>query len=82
MSKLCVTTASGAVYIVDEATKLVTGGSKHLKAGGLMSGIHIGLSMRIHTPERVQMRGWAPTRGHVPVVLSTPVISIEAIPDD
>ena len=79
MSKLRVTTASGAIYTIDEATKLVTGGSKDLKAGKLLSDIHINRSLYIGTPERAKLYL---RPGAMPSVISTPVVSIELVLDN
>ena len=67
-----VTTESGAVYHVNGDK--VTGGSKNLKNGRLLSlAVRTGMPMLISTPER----------GHLnphfsnPCVMSTPVVKIE-----
>jgi hypothetical protein len=70
MSKLSVTTESGAIYIIDGDK--VTGGSKELKDGTLLNPpVQINKSLLIDTPERERP-------GVVrPVVRSTAVVKIE-----
>jgi hypothetical protein len=70
---LQVTTASGAIYMVDGLK--VMGGSKKLKDGKLLYPVQLGDSMLISTPEREHLN---PNFTN-PAVLSTPVTRIEPV---
>ena len=72
---LQVTTQSGAVYVIDVDSLLVTGGSLNLKAGELVGGIFVGQSMTIRTHERHAVNPDAADPG----VVSTPVIEVKPI---
>ncbi|KKM25860.1 hypothetical protein LCGC14_1590690 [marine sediment metagenome] len=75
---LKVTTHSGAVYIISDAGK-VTGGSKDLKNGVLVSGPPVvGDTLLMQTPERIPLRELPPPSDPaVAHVRSSTIISIE-----
>ena len=68
-----VTTASGAVYLIDGDK--VMGGSKNLKDGKLLYPVRSGHSMLISTPERTHLNPHYKN----PSVISTPVVKIEPV---
>ena len=74
---LKVTTHSGAVYIISNDDK-VTGGSKGLKNGLLVSGWPIvGDTLLMQTPERIPLRTLPPPRDPlVAHVRSSTIVSI------
>ena len=68
-----ITTYSGAVYILQEDGRTITGGSKNLKDGHLLTEPRIGGSMQISAPERGQLH----PEYRWPGVTSSYVVSIE-----
>ena len=68
-----ITTYSGAVYILQEDGRTITGGSKELKEGHLLTQPIVGQSMMISAPERA----WRHPNYRWPGVTSSYVISIE-----
>lgn len=75
---LKVTTHSGAVYFISDSGK-VTGGSKNLKNGVLVSGPpEVGDTLLMRTPERIPLRKLPPPK-HVDDahVRSSTIITIE-----
>lgn len=69
-------TESGAIYFL--TGNKVTGGSKNLENGKLMSPVRVGCSLLISTPERKHLNPHYKN----PSVLSTPVAEFEPVEGD
>jgi len=68
-----ITTYSGAVYKLHDDGRTITGGSKDLKDGHLLTEPRVGHTMMISTPERHHLNPHFGTAG----VITTRIISIE-----